>query len=130
MPAAKTAKKTKSAARKRAAPLRDLTRQRAEAAWADADAALAEALAEFAAWEAGEADAAAFVGQALRRAARKRGLTPLSAAGALEPYDAALHVLVKSASRPPARVKIKSPGVMRGGEVLAKARVTPVRRRP
>ncbi|MFT3729320.1 MAG: hypothetical protein QM759_15965 [Terricaulis sp.] len=130
MPAAKKKRKTNGAVRKRAASSRDLTRQLAEAAWAEADAALADALTEFGAWQAGDADAAEFVGQALRRAARKRGLSPLGEAGSVEAYDSSRHALGKLGSRPPARVKIKSPGVLRGGEVLAKARVTSVRRKP
>jgi hypothetical protein len=129
MPAAKKSKKTKRAAPKRAAPLRSLTGQLAEAAWIEADIALAEALSEFEAWQAGDVDAAAFLGQALRRAARKRGLTLLGEPGSVEAYDTKRHALVKSPSRTPARVRIKSSGVLRGGEILAKARAAPLRRR-
>ena len=70
-----------------------------------------------------------FVGQALRRVARKRGLTPLGEAGSVEAYDGKRHTLTKSSSRAPARVRIKSAGVARGVEVLAKARATPMRRK-
>ena len=130
MPAAKKTKKKRSAARKRAASSRGLTNQLADAAWAEADKALAEALAEFEAWQAGDEDAAEFVGQALRRAARKRGLAPLGETGGIEAYDSKRHALVKAATRAPTRVKIKSPGVLRGVEILAKARATPLRRKP
>jgi len=127
MPAAKKKRKSKRAARKRAAPSRDLTAKLAEAAWIEADAALAEALSEFDAWQAGDEASVALLGQALRRAARKRGLTLLGAAGDVERYDSQRHSLIKAAARPPARVKIKSAGVLRGDEILSKARVTAVR---
>jgi hypothetical protein len=74
------AKKTKprSAALKRAAQAR-LADALAGAAWAEADAALAVALAEFEALSAATTaavrkDAMFLLGQALQRAARKRGL--------------------------------------------------------
>ncbi|MFZ2031175.1 MAG: hypothetical protein WAU68_12750 [Vitreimonas sp.] len=73
-------KKPKSAARKRAAQAR-LADALAGAAWAEADAALADALAEFTALSAAKTaaqrkDAMFLLGQALQRAARKRGLGP------------------------------------------------------
>lgn len=74
------AKKTKpqSAARKRAAQAH-LADALAGAAWAEADAALAQALAEFATLSSAKTaaerkDAMFLLGQALQRAARKRGL--------------------------------------------------------
>ena len=73
-------KKTKpqGAARKRAAQAR-LADALAGAAWAEADAALAQALAEFetlssAKTASEQRDAMFLLGQALQRAARKRGL--------------------------------------------------------
>jgi hypothetical protein len=133
MPAAKKKTATKRAADTRAAQPCDLAhglaQELAQAAWAEADRALAEAMAEFEAWQQGDVDAAVFVGQALRRAARTRGLTPLSQAGRVEPYDASRHALANTPSTQPSQVRIKSAGVLRGGEVLAKARATPLRRR-
>jgi hypothetical protein len=129
MAAAKKQKQTSSAARKRAAPLHGSEAALAEAAWAEADLALAEALVEFEAWQAGEAEAATFVGQAIRRAARRRGLSRIGAVGALEPYDDKSHALIKAVARPPIRVRILSTGVARGGEVLVKARAEAIRRR-
>jgi len=101
----------------------------ATAAWAEADAALGEALAEFEVWQAGDTDAAAFVGQALRRLARKRGLAVIGAIRAVEPYDGGRHSLIKSVTRLPKSVRIVSPAIERAGEVLVKARVTPSRQR-
>lgn len=77
MPRAKNTK-PKSAAPKRAAQAR-LADALAGAAWAEADAALADALAEFevlsaAKTAAARKDAMFLLGQALQRAARKRGL--------------------------------------------------------
>jgi hypothetical protein len=77
MPRAKQTK-PQSAARKRAAQAR-LADALAGAAWAEADAALADALTEFASLSAAKTaaqrkDAMFLLGQALQRAARKRGL--------------------------------------------------------
>lgn len=126
-PASKPKPRTKpGAARKRAAPSA-LNAALAEAAWSDADLALAEALAEFDRAEAADgadrADAMALLGQALSRAARKRGLTRIGALGAREPYDPKLHELEKKPARAPKTVRIAARGVKRGAEVLAKALV-------
>lgn len=127
-PASKPKSRAKpGVARKRAAPAA-LNNALAEAAWSDADLALAEALAEFDRAEAAvgggdRGDAMALLGQALSRAARKRGLTRIGALGAREPYDPKLHELAKKPARAPKTVRIEARGVKRGAEVLAKARV-------
>lgn len=127
-PATKPKPRSKSgAARKRAAP-KALKAALAEAAWSEADLALAEALMEFdsaeaAASEADRLDAMALLGQALARAARKRGLTRIGAQGAREGYDPKVHELAKRPARAPKTVLVQARGVRRGAEVLAKARV-------
>ena len=118
----RTAKK--GVARKGAAPS-VLVDALAEAAWTEADEALAEALVELRALEAARARGArdeAFVmlDQALRRAARKRGLSLFGAVGGRETYDPRRHEGVRSAKQ----VRIEAPGVARGGQVLIKARVS------
>jgi len=120
----------KPARRKRAKKAPALQDLLAAAAWAEVDAHLGEALAEFEAWQSGQADAALFAGQALRRAARKRGLAVLGEINAIEPYDAKRHLLIKAVARAPAQVRIVRPGVARGGEMLVKARATGVKRKP
>lgn len=81
MPAGeKKSEPKKSAARKRAAQGVSLTDALAEAAWSEADLALAQALADFdeaqtADGKKARKDALERLGQALSRAARKRGLT-------------------------------------------------------
>lgn len=72
--------RTGGAARKRAAQAR-LSDALAGAAWAEADAALRQALAEFGRLSAARTvaerkEAMLLLGQALRRVARKRGLDP------------------------------------------------------
>jgi hypothetical protein len=104
----------------------------AEASWAEADVALAEALAELAGLErtrgvAQRAAALALLSQALRRAARKRGLTRFGIVGEVAAYDPARHELMAASQRPPASVRIAAPGIARGARVVAKARVTPAR---
>jgi hypothetical protein len=113
----------------RAAPLVDAL---ALAAWAQADAALAEALLEcdravHAKSEADRAVALGLVSQALGRAARRRGLSRLGKSGALEDFDPARHELTAPAKRAPKRVRIVEEGVTRGGEVVVKARAEPAR---
>ena len=81
MPRAKKSKQP-SAARKRAAQAR-LADALAGAAWTEADAALADALSEFETLSAAKTaaqrkDAMFLLGQALHRAARKRGLGQVS----------------------------------------------------
>ena len=120
----------KGAARgKRAAPA--LVSALAEAAWSEADAALAQAVAEYdglvaARGAAARSDAQALLGQALARAARRRGLARFGAVGSIEAYDPKRHEL-SSAGRAPNRVRVKAQGVMRGSEILVKARVSAVR---
>jgi hypothetical protein len=121
-------KRTKPAAPKRGAPIVDAL---AHAAWAQADAALAEALIECdRALNAGSAklreEALSLLSLALTRAARRRGLTRVGKPGATEAFDAAKHDLAR-AGRAPARVRVVEAGVARGGEVLIKARVKAVR---
>ena len=128
MPAVKRmAKSKKGAVRKRSASVAVLANALAEAAWAEADIALAQALAAFDELETpkgGGADAVDLMGQALARAARRRGLVRLGAAGAVEAFDPQRHQLAKAPARPPGAVRIMVRGVSRGGEVLVKARVT------
>jgi hypothetical protein len=128
MSTAKKRQQGKSAARPKRAASAALGQKLAQAAWAEADAALAEALAEFEAWRLGEADAAELVGQALRRASRRRGLALFGRPGEIEAYDAKRHALAKAARRAPARVCLVSAGVARGEDVVVKARATPLRR--
>ncbi len=106
----------------------------AEAAWAEADRALAEAMAEAQILKAaaeGEArdDAMALLEQALGRAARKRGLVRFGEVGARESYDAARHELARPLQRAPKQVRVIASGVTRAGAVLVKARVVAVRSR-
>lgn len=120
---------TKRAAKPRGAPMVDAL---AQAAWAEADAALAEAIVECGrAMKAKRADdrteALALTSQALSRAARRRGLARLGKTGALEDYDPHRHELALSQKRAPGRVRIVEEGVARGGEVLVKARAKPAR---
>jgi hypothetical protein len=134
MSAAKSKNRSsKAGAPKRDAPRPSLASALAEAVWLEADAALAQALAD---WEeANTADdagvrenALALLGQSLQRAARKRGLARVGMLGAIEPYDPDRHELGAPVAKPPKRVRILARGVARGDEVLAKARVGPVGR--
>ncbi|MBL8558659.1 MAG: hypothetical protein JNM47_08060 [Hyphomonadaceae bacterium] len=105
----------------------------AEAAWAEADAALAEALADLDEVEGAETAAArrtalAMLAQSLARAGRKRGLTRIGEVGGKAAYSAAAHELAVPAKRAPKRVVISARGVARGGAVLAKPRVKPATR--
>lgn len=133
--AKKKAKRSKgstkpSAARKRAAPSVSLSSALAEAAWAEADLALAEALAdldeaETAANEADRADALSMLSQSLSRASRKRGLTRIGALGEQADFNASAHDLAAEGAKKPKKVRIAARGVARGGEVLVRARVRP-----
>src|SRR5688572_16367617 len=85
----------------------------AEAAWAEADAAMAQALveldeAEAAVTEEAGVEALALLAQSLARAARKRGLTRIGARGAIEPYDPRRHELNAPVARPPKAVRIEA----------------------
>ena len=117
--------------------------------WAEADEALAEALiAQFrlaaavaalrrklqrrkdasltATSESLDAEALG-VEQALRRAAKARGLVLFGAAGAAEPYDPKRHRLLRGEAPKGAMVKIVSPGVALGRTVIAPAEARPLR---
>jgi hypothetical protein len=138
MPAAKakTAKTTKpkkkSAARKRAASGVQLNDALATAAWTQADRALAEALALYD--EALQAEGAArdlaleMLGQSLTAAGRKRGLSRLGELGGREAFDPDRHEFIKPPKKTPKSVRIVARGVVRGAEMLTKARVGPVGR--
>ena len=136
MPSAKrpsSKRPAKRAAPKRALPLVDAL---AQAAWTEADSALAEAIVECdQAIEAKTAqareEALEVLALALARAARRRGLSRLGKKGALEDFDADRHDLALSGKRTPKRVRIAIEGVARGRDVLIKARAAPARpRRP
>lgn len=104
----------------------------AEAAWAEADAALAAALVEFGALSEAKTvkarkDAMLLLGQALTRTARKRGVAPIGVVGDVEAFDAKRHQPVTS--RAPKYVRIDAPGMARGAVVLIKARVSAARAR-
>lgn len=142
MPAARKAKvkapakgkAKKGAARKRAAPAVSLAGALAEAAWAEADAALAEALADFdevqtAPDEEARDEAIAMLAQSLSRAARKRGLSRTGELGARAPYDAARHALDEPSGRAPKTVRIHARGVLRGAEALSPIRVRRIRKK-
>jgi hypothetical protein len=128
MPPAKRLTPRPRATRKRAAPPVDAL---AQAAWMEADAALAEALVECgraiqaSASEARE-EALELLSQALARAARRRGLSRVGKSGAFEAFDPDRHELPASAKPAPKRVRVVVEGVARGGEVLIRARAAPV----
>jgi hypothetical protein len=124
----------KNAARKSAASGVSLNAALAEAAWREADTALAEALADFdEVQSAGSAaqrnEALALLGQSLTRAARKRGLSRIGELGAVAPFDAVVHDLNAPVVKTPDKVRIQARGVARGSEVLQKLRVTPQQRK-
>jgi len=132
MPPARKSVKKRSASR--AAPPRvgPAVDALAQAAWAEADVALAEALVECDIALSTKSDtvrreALGLLQQALGRAARRRGLARLGRPRALEDYDPALHELAVSAKRAPRRVRIAQAGVTRGSDVLVKARVKAAR---
>jgi hypothetical protein len=131
MPPAKRPPPKRSANRatKRAGPPVDAL---AEAAWTEADGALAEALVECDRANAAENDedrdeALDLLRLALARAARRRGLSRIGKASAVDDFDASRHELAASVRRAPKRVRIVDEGVARGREVLIKARVTAAR---
>jgi hypothetical protein len=114
----------------------DLVGALGEAGWAEADRALAVALAESAALETAIAklsrskgpaaiqrtqDAFALLTQALDTVSRKRGVARFGEVGAVERYDPERHEIAVAA-RKSAPVKLVAPGVLKGGEVLVKAR--------
>jgi hypothetical protein len=104
----------------------------AEAAWTEADGALAEALVECdrataAGNDEARVEALSLLRLALARAARRRGLSRIGKVGAVDDYDAGRHELAVSGRRAPKRVRILDEGVARGREVLIKARVAAAR---
>lgn len=128
--------KAKGAVAAAAAPLRDpLMGALAEAAWSEADRALAAAISELAHLERalsglrdGRADAlgaaeeaALLLNQALAGAARKRGFARFGAVGEVVRYDARRHELSAAGARAPAYVRIDAPGLARGTDILVKA---------
>jgi hypothetical protein len=124
----------KSAARQRAAQGVSLTDALAEAAWSEADAALAQALADFDEAETADSksdrkDARERLGQALSRAARKRGLSRIGDLDATVDFDAEAYDLNAAVAKTPKSVRIQARGVARGGEVLIKPRVAPAERK-
>lgn len=134
MSAGKKAKAKKSAARQRAAQGVSLTDALAEAAWSEADLALAQALVDFDEAETAESksarrDARERLGQALSRAARKRGLSRIGELEDVTEFDPEAHDLNAAVAKTPKSVLIQARGVARGGEVLIKPRVAPVRRK-
>jgi hypothetical protein len=133
MPAVKKKPSTRPGARSGAsakskrAPESALVDAFAEAAWAQADGALAEALALFDELEPKRKDAAAaaMLGQALALAARRRGLARFGTVGAMETFDPERHQLTKPMASGPVRICVR--GVARGSEVLVKACAAPTR---
>lgn len=121
------------ASRAAASKAGDLTGALAQAAWADADAALAAALADLdeAANAQGQAreEAMTMLAQSLARAARKRGLSRIGVLGAAEAFDPCRHDLTGPVAKPPKTVRIEARGVARGGDVLVKPRAGPMRRK-
>lgn len=112
-----------------ARPNARLTDALAEASWAEADEALAEALIELAALQRASAkkgagaDALVLLAQALSRAARRRGLTLFGGVGAVLEFEPTSHLLEGAPSAE--RVKIVREGVMSGNTVLVRALVAP-----
>lgn len=105
----------------------------AESAWLEADAALAQALAdldeaETALTAAEREDALSRLGQALSRAGRKRGLARTGALGDAVAFDPDLHELNAAVAKAPETVLIQARGVMRGSDLLEKPRVAPAKR--
>lgn len=137
MPAKKKTQVTRKAAPKGAAVPRladPLANALGEAAWAEADLALAGALAEFddaeAALSASDKrraeDALAMGLQALNRVARKRSIVRFGDVGEAAAFDPARHEL-DGGGPAPKQVKITRAGLERAGAVLVKARVAPAR---
>lgn len=121
----------------------NLTDMMAEAAWAQADRALAQALRDAAMVEQAVRplkrgaprakvqpveDGLLILSQSLSRAARARGLKMFGAVGAVVPFDPRLHE-APARAREPKLVRITTPGVTRASDVVMKAVVTPSRAR-
>jgi hypothetical protein len=129
-----TSTKSGAARKKRAATGVSLAGALAEAAWREADEALASALAdldevETSADEVARAEALVLLSQSLSRAARKRGLARIGALGGRELYDPQRHDLNVVVAKKPKSVHILARGVARGTQVLVKPRVEPVGRK-
>ncbi|MGD9967387.1 MAG: hypothetical protein AB7T59_12755 [Hyphomonadaceae bacterium] len=123
-----------SAARQRAARDVSLTGALAEAAWSEADAALAQALADLdevqsAASEGARADALARLAQSLARAGRKRGLTRIGELDGETSFDPLRHEMNAAVAKTPKTVIIQARGVARGQDILQKPRVAPAERK-
>lgn len=137
MAAAKSKSKTRrgmsKTSRAAASKVSDLSSALAQAAWAEADAALATALADLdeatGARGAAREEAMAMLAQSLARAARKRGLARIGALGAAETFHPERHELTRAVAKPPKIVRIEARGVARGDDVLVKPRAGPVRRK-
>ena len=112
----------------------------AEASWAQADQALAEAIVEFdhleqalAACEiSGKASARTKSALtqtrlALAQAGRRRGLTRLGEPGAITTFDADRHSLARPFAKAPSQVEIVTAGITRGADMLIPALVKPAR---
>ena len=120
--------------RKRRPQMAGLANTLAEAAWTQADRALAQALADFSELGASQSPAKrkvllALIAQSLRRAARHRGLSRIGAVGDVAAFDADKHEFSGKGPRAPKEVRILVPGVARSGAVLVKARVAAARPR-
>lgn len=105
-----------------------LTDALADASWAEADRALAEALADFEELvrvrnPKRRRELFELLEQSLNRAARKRGLLRIGLVGEQADYDPTIHELVSARGGKASAVEVVARGAMRGGEVLAKARV-------
>lgn len=129
--AAKAPRK-RSAAPKSAAP--SLSDALAQAAWEEADRALAEALIECdalagAASKKQRDNAMTLLTQALARAARKRGLSRIGELGDAEKYDPQRHELAGVVAKMPRKIRIAARGVARGAEVVLRPRVAPIVRK-
>lgn len=130
MAAAKKQKSVRKSGASSAPPADELLDALAEAAWNEADRALAEALAHLDELEHTTAtkrrrDLLDLLGQALTRAARRRGLTRFGDPGGEEIFDPERHELIGARARRPKSVAVIARGVSRAGEVLAKARARP-----
>lgn len=104
----------------------------AEAAWAEADSALARALADFDELDSARGKkqrraALALLGQSLAQAARKRGLARIGELGKREVFDPKRHDLVAPGT--PKLVRIRARGVARGPVVLVNPRASAARRK-
>jgi hypothetical protein len=124
----------KTGSARRHAPGAPLAGALAEAAWAEADEALAQALAdldelESASDQATRDDVLAALSQSLMRAARRRGLTRVGVVGEREAYDPERHELLVTGAKRPKIVCIRARGVARGAELLVKPRAGPSERR-